>query len=92
MSTAKSADGAVIGRDSSRASLSHRLSRIGPLPILILIAIDNDIFACLCQRLKFMRNRAANTASISLYSFYLKPQALKNLLVRLIHLLISFRE
>ena len=39
MSTAKSADGAVIGRDPSRPSLSHRLRRLGPLPILILIAI-----------------------------------------------------
>ena len=31
MSTAKSADGAVIGQDLSHPSLSHRLRRLGPL-------------------------------------------------------------
>ena len=75
MSTAKSADGAVIGRDPSRPSLSHRLRRIGPLPILILIAIV--IFAWGNPR--FLSE--ANVTNISQQLVYLMIVALAQMLV-----------
>ncbi|MBV8797051.1 MAG: ABC transporter permease, partial [Hyphomicrobiales bacterium] len=75
MSTAKSVDSAVIGQGPSRPSLSQRLRRLGPLPILILIAIL--IFAWGNPR--FLSE--ANITNISQQLVYLMIVALAQMLV-----------